>query len=168
MSNRIETNKTTDGFSVVAAGVDIEKTLGTAAYREVTTVIAEGKASIPTAGSVADYVAEHSGGGGGETYSFEEQVVGTWFDKPLYKRSYELPTPTLLPQNQWNAIPTASGIVTVPNGDKVIRTELYVPDSKSGHALCFGKFDSDGVLGVNPIVRHTVGMVTITYTKTTD
>lgn len=164
MSNRIETNKTTDGFSVVAAGVDIEKTLGTAAYREVTTVIAEGKASIPTAGSVADYVAEHSGGGGGETYSFEEQVVGTWFDKPLYKRSYELSTPTVLPQNQWNAIQSA----IIPNGDKVIRTEFYLPDSKSGHSLCYGKFESNGMLSVFPIVRHTVGMVTITYTKTTD
>ena len=164
MSNRIETNKTTDGFSVVAAGVDIEKTLGTAAYREVTTVIAEGKASIPTAGSVADYVAEHSGGGGGETYSFEEQVVGTWFDKPLYKRSYELPTPTQIPQNQWNYIQS----IVVPNGDKVIRTEFYIPEHKSGHALVFGRFASDNVLEVNPIVKHTVGMITITYTKTTD
>ena len=164
MSNRIETNRTADGFSVIAAGVDIEKTLGTAAYREVTTVIAEGKSSIPTAGSVAEYVSEHGGGGGGETYSSEEQVVGTWFGKPLYKKSFELSTPTLLPQNQWNAIQSA----VVLNGDKVIRTELYIPDSKSGHSLCFGKFESDGTLAVNPIVRHTVGMVTITYTKTTD
>lgn len=66
MSNRIETNRTNDGFSVVAAGVDIEKTIGTAAYREVTTVIAEGKASLPTAGAVAQYVLEYGGGAGAE------------------------------------------------------------------------------------------------------
>lgn len=58
MSNRIETNRTNDGFSVKAAGVDIEKTLGTAAYREATTVIAGGKASLPTAGSVVTFLKE--------------------------------------------------------------------------------------------------------------
>lgn len=56
MSSRIETNRTADGFSVKSAGVDIGETLGSAANREVTTVIAEGKASLPTAGAVVTFL----------------------------------------------------------------------------------------------------------------
>lgn len=58
MSSRIETNRTADGFAVKSAGVDIGETLGSAATREVTTVIAGGKASLPTAGSIVTFLKE--------------------------------------------------------------------------------------------------------------
>lgn len=57
MSRNIETftNRTRD-IRVEARKVDLEETLGSAAKREVTAVIAPGKASVPTAGSVVDFV----------------------------------------------------------------------------------------------------------------
>ena len=57
MSRNIETlTSANKDIKVEARKVDLEETLGSAAKREVTTVIASGKASVPTAGSVVDFV----------------------------------------------------------------------------------------------------------------
>lgn len=57
MSRNIETSTGNNrDIEVTARKVDLEQTLGSAAYREATNVIASGKSSLPTAGSVVDFI----------------------------------------------------------------------------------------------------------------
>lgn len=50
----------------------------------------------------------------GEVYSAEEIQIGTWFGKPLYRKCYQLTTPTIIGQTQW------IGDCDVPDLDMVI------------------------------------------------
>ena len=57
MSRNIETI-TNDNRDIFVEGrkIDLEETLGSASKREVTSVIASGKESLPTAGSIVTFV----------------------------------------------------------------------------------------------------------------
>ena len=85
MSRNIETttNSNRDIF-VEPRKVDLEETLGSAAKREVTNVIAPGKASVPTAGAVAEYVTNNANSSINENGKLFEQVITNFNQQMSY------------------------------------------------------------------------------------
>ena len=102
--------------------------------------------------------------GGGDIYSTDEQIVGTWVDgRPIYKKTFI--KNITLPSGSW--VTTGDSI---PNG-QVIKSESSRLDSISDSILTWAETGEDGHIELINI-RNT-GTVTIThytlwYLKTTD
>ena len=138
-------------------------------------------ASVATSGSYADLSNKPSINGitlnGAITisstvdYTTGEEVVGTWFDKPLYRQLYTglNITPSY---NYW------SNIIELPtNADKYIGSDIIICESQNGNIdlnhsgleICFSH--SEGYVQAEynqDINRRPINIISILYTKSTD
>ena len=109
----------------------------------------------------------------GQNYSLEEQVIGTWFDKPLYRKTVELGT---LPNNSEKQIAH-----NINNLDILVNCYGTAKDT-NGNIFVFPNVDNDGLKCSVRLVADSTnlkvvtgsdrsgfsGYATIEYTKTTD
>ena len=105
-----------------------------------------------------------AGGGGGVHYSTTEQVIGTWFNKPLYQISFVLPSPVNISQSSWDSMG-----VTVADGENVIFCWGVATDGTGSPLM--GYFDSNTLKCQTPrnnVPSYSIQYLTIQYTKTTD
>ena len=112
-----------------------------------------------------------------QVYSEQEQVVGIWMGKPLYRKTFNAVLPPSIPINNWINV---SGVV-IDNADNVFVSSSFVIDEEnysiplSYGAYLLNRVTSDGQYQIftpnsngatwahnRPII------VTIQYTKTTD
>ena len=109
----------------------------------------------------------------GETYSTDEQVVGTWIDgKPIYRKVIYFSSLTSIS----NTIPNMETVVTLramslSNGGIVWRAinEAYKIDEWS--CDIYARVDT-GLIAIQPgsnfAAEHTTAYAIVEYTKTTD
>lgn len=103
------------------------------------------------------------------TYSLEEQVIGTWLGKPLYRKVIEY---TFLEANTPNAV------TTIPNLEYFTKIEGFfveginrflVPYSYNNEAInCYTSNNTLYEVHNYSFPNNKTAFITIEYTKTTD
>lgn len=102
----------------------------------------------------------------GHHYSTQERVVGTWFGKPLYEKSWNVSI--ALPSGSANTwVSTGIAIASV-NCDGLAGVEL-IDDQNQCIAGSIGFIEQKTYFAIYPqIGGRTISKVTVRYTKTTD
>lgn len=102
-----------------------------------------------------------------EIYSTDEQVIGTYLGKTLYRKVIPITSTINANANTWTSIGVPIGdIATIVNG----RIQLGITDTYSLHFVQFGVVN--GYLNINSFRQFTInansGYIILEYTKTTD
>lgn len=117
-------------------------------------------------------ITDDVGGSDGGIYDGEERVIGTWFGKPLYRKTITmselgLGTTSVALPNDLKMITSFKGVLINKNDNKVMRV-LPFSDNTNANNI---RVDSDGTY--LRVITYTdwsnyIPYVTIEYTKTTD
>lgn len=138
--------------------------------------------NAPSINAVKDYVANNGGSGGGsseEIYSTEEQRIGTWLGKPLYRKAYNFTTSSSALNMQikidnidYDYITTTDKSVILDNVGNSKSMPMNFVTSTTFICRANVQYTSDAgwfVYFVYPNdVKNKKGIVVVEYTKTTD
>lgn len=103
---------------------------------------------------------------GGEVYSEEEQLVGTWTDgKPLYQKTISLQNEITLTETTWTTISTDSFISSI---DSLIKYEVIRGDGKRIDMPMSLRINSNKIEAYATVPYVLIKYMTVQYTKTTD
>ena len=107
---------------------------------------------------------------GGNNYSTEEQVIGTWIDgKPIYQKTINF---GVLPNNATKTIPHGISNIefVIGCGGFAKRSGAYIPIPRIGVNVCGIDADDTNIQIITNAnySTYTTSYVTIQYTKTTD
>lgn len=112
--------------------------------------------------------------GSSESYSTEEQVIGTWIDgKPIYRKTISCGTlPKNTPKSVAHGISNLEMITNLYGISKNVSSNVYInvnyaPNSNN-ISSCYITGDSIQLSCTSDRTTYTETYVTIEYTKTTD
>ena len=115
-------------------------------------------------GPVATDYVEHKEFENNEIYSTEEQVIGTFLGKPLYRKLTQLSSNLSITANNWTTIETNSEINRIIDCKISDKTDFI-----NGLTYpCIGRKRTDDTIQIYSYIESTIKAYILEYTKTTD
>ena len=101
-------------------------------------------------------------GVGGEEYSTNETVIGTWIDgKPIYRR-------VIIRSNSQTIASSWANLFELSNAESIINLRTYSDGFIESRNILFWRLYNGYIQGYSTVPAVTVRNIIVEYTKTTD